>query len=242
MKTVGVNRDGSLKQNYDLQEFHLVPIGHCSWKWSSTRANYSTYERELLSAILLISGQSRLFGSHSVVWLCDQESTETFPKGSRRESRKLRRWWTFLAQLKLNIYRVLGLKNELCDWLSRKNFDAKISPSSEALSREAFQKMDVHWDLIMSKPELLSPLQKSDYVEKYGDFLKALGDESYALLDKELWSLSSSGLMEGSANMHTQEGAGRSPTMDPRCCRSSWTGFLALGFQEDVPHSRAWFL
>ena len=73
MKTVGVNRDGSLKHNYDPQEFHLVLIGHWNWKCSLTRANYSTYERELLSGILLISGQSRLFGSNSVVWLCDQE-------------------------------------------------------------------------------------------------------------------------------------------------------------------------
>ena len=38
-----------------------------------------------------------------------------------------------------------------------------------------------------------------------------------------------------SANMHTQKGVGRSPTVDPRCCRSSWTGFLALGFREDFP-------
>ena len=104
LRTVRVNPDGSLKQNDDSQEFHLVPIGHWNWKWSSTRANFSTYERELLSGILLISGQSRLFGSNSVVWLCDQESTETFLKGGPAENRKLRRWWTFLAQLKLNIY------------------------------------------------------------------------------------------------------------------------------------------
>ena len=85
-----------------------------------------------------------------------------------------------------------GLKNELCDWLSRENFDEKISASSEALSREAFQKMDVHLDLTMSKAELLSSLRKSDYVEEYGDILKALGDGSYALVDKGLSSLSSS--------------------------------------------------
>ena len=109
LRTVGVNRDGSLKHNYDSQEYHLVPIGHWNWKWSSARANYTTYERELLSGILLISGQSRLFGSHSVVWLCDQESTETFLRGHPPENRKLRRWWMFLAQLKLNIYRVPGL-------------------------------------------------------------------------------------------------------------------------------------
>ena len=195
LKTVGVNRDGSLKHNYNPQEFHLVPIGHWNWKWSSTRAKYSTYEGELLSGILLISGQSRLFGSNSVVWLCDQESTQTFLKGAPPENRKLRRWWMFLAQLKLNIYRVLGLKNELCDWLSRENFDEKISARCEVLSREAFQKMDVHLDLTMSKAELLSSRRKSHYVEEYGDILKALGDGSYAIVNKELWSLSSSGIL-----------------------------------------------
>ena len=70
--------------------------------------------------------------------------------------------------MKLNIYRVPGLKNELCDWLSCENFDERISASSESLSRKAFQKMDVHLDLNMSKAELLSALQRSDYLEEYG--------------------------------------------------------------------------
>ena len=104
------------------------------------------------------------------MWLCDQESTETFLKGAPPENRKLRRWWTFLAQLKLNIYRVPGLKNELCHWLSRENFDEKISASSEPLSGEAFQKMDVHLDLTGSKAELLSSLRKSDYGRSMGIF------------------------------------------------------------------------
>ena len=52
--------------------------------------------------------------------------------------------------------------------------------------------MDVHLDLTMSKAELLTFVRKSDYVEEYGDIVKALGDGSYALVDKELWSLSSS--------------------------------------------------
>ena len=129
------------------------------------------------------------------MWLCDQESRETFLKGVPPENRKLRRWWTFLAQLKLNIYRVPGVKNELYDWLSRENFDEKTSASSEALSREAFRKMDVHLDLTMSRAELRSSLRKSDYVEEYGDISKALGDGSYALVDNELWSLSSSGIL-----------------------------------------------
>ena len=196
LRTVRVNRDSSVKHNYDSQEFHLVPIGHWNRKWSSTRANYSTYERELLSGILLICGHSRLFGNNTVVWLCDQESTELFLEGAPPENRKLRRWWTFLPQLKLNIYRVPGLKNGLCDWLSREKFDEKISASSEALSREAFQKTDVHLDLTMSKAGLHSSLLKSDYMEEYGDVLKALGDGSYTLVDKELWSSSSSGILK----------------------------------------------
>ena len=68
------------------------------------------------------------------MWLCDQESTETYLKGAPRENKKVRRWWTFLAQLKLNVYRVPGVNNELCDWLSRENWDEKNSASSYSLS------------------------------------------------------------------------------------------------------------
>ena len=101
LRTVGVNRDGSLKHNYDFQEFHLVPIGHWNWKWSSTRGGYSTYEGELLSGILLMSGQSPLFGGNSLVWLCDQESTETFLKGALLKSKSSDvggRFWLAEAQ------------------------------------------------------------------------------------------------------------------------------------------------
>ena len=71
--------------------------------------------------------------------------------------------------------------------------------SLQALPRDAFQRMDVHLDLTMSKAELLSSLQKSDYLEEYGDILKALGDGSYALVDKELWYPSSSGILRREA-------------------------------------------
>ena len=121
--------------------------------------------------------------------------TKTFLKEAPPENRKPTRWWMFLAQLKLNIYRVPGLKNELCNWLSCENFDEKFSASSESLSRDAFQKMDVHLNLTMSKAELLSSLRKSDYLEEYGDILNALGHGSYALVDKELLCLSASGVL-----------------------------------------------
>ena len=55
--------------------------------------------------------------------------------------------------------------------------------------------MDVHLDLNMSEAELLNSLRKSDYLEEYGDILKALGEGSYALVEKEFWSLSSIGIM-----------------------------------------------
>ena len=37
------------------------------------RGNYSTYEQELLAAMLVLSSESRLLESNPVVWLCDQE-------------------------------------------------------------------------------------------------------------------------------------------------------------------------
>ena len=55
--------------------------------------------------------------------------------------------------------------------------------------------MEVHLDLTMSKCELLYSLRKSHYLEEYRDILKALGDGSVALVDKELWSLASSGIL-----------------------------------------------
>ena len=181
-KTLGINRDGKLKHSYDPSRWHLVPIGHWNWNCNSTRANYSTYERELLSGILLLSGQGCLLGTNPLVCFCDQESTEYFLKGDPPEIRKLRRWWTYLAQLRLTIYRVPGLKNELCDWLSRESFDDKISASSEQLSREGFAKMDVHLDLGVSKVALLDSIRRKDYEEEYPTVLKNLADRDWAIV------------------------------------------------------------
>ena len=47
------------------------------------------------------------------------------------------------------------------------------------------------------------------------------------------------GFSKASTNVHTQEGVGRSVAVDSRCCRSSWTGFRALGLREHVPYPRA---
>ena len=64
-----------------------------------------------------------------------------FLKWAPPENRKLRRWWTFLDQLKLNIYRVPGLKNELCDCpshvkISMRKFLQALKLSLEKLFRK----------------------------------------------------------------------------------------------------------
>ena len=56
--------------------------------------------------------------------------------------------------------------------------------------------MHFHLGLTISKDQLLSSLRKSDSLEEYGDILKALGDGSYELVDKELRSLSLSGILQ----------------------------------------------
>ena len=56
---------------------------------------------------------------------------------------------TYLSQFKLTVHHIQGIKNEMADYISRKNFDAFLGESSEALAKEAFQRMDVQLDLPM---------------------------------------------------------------------------------------------
>ena len=142
--TEGLNRDGTLKHSYPDDKWVLVPLGHWNWKWNQARGNYSTYEQELLAGMLVLSSQARLLGSNPVVWLCDQEPVCSFQKGPPPEKAKLRRWWTYLSQLRLTVHHIQGVKNECADYISRNNFDALIGARSEALAKEAFSRMDVH--------------------------------------------------------------------------------------------------
>ena len=48
-----------------------------------------------------------------------------------------------------------GIESELSDYISRNNFDALIGESSEALAKEAFQRMDVQLDLSMRTAGIL---------------------------------------------------------------------------------------
>ena len=148
-QTSGLNRDGNLKHDYPANEWRLVPLGHRNWKWNQARSNYSKYDQELLAGKLVLSPQSCLPGTHPVVWLCDQEPVNTFQKGPPPEKAKRKRWWTYFRQFRLAVNHIQGIKNEMADYISRNNFDALLDESSEALVKEAFQRMDVQLDLSM---------------------------------------------------------------------------------------------
>ena len=152
--TTGLNRDGSLKHDYPCTEWRLVPLGHWNWKWNQARSNYSTYDQELLDGMLVLSSQSRLLRSNPIVRLCDPEPVNSFQKGPPAEKAKLKRWWTYLSKFRLTVNHIPGIKHELSDYISRNKFDALIGESSEALAKEAFQRMDVQLDLsICTAPE-----------------------------------------------------------------------------------------
>ena len=109
--TDGLNRDGTLKHSYPEDKWVLVPLGDWNWKWNQARGNYSAYEQELLAGMLVLSSQSRLFGSNPVVWLCDQEPVRTFQNGPPPEIAKLRHWCTYLSQLQLSVHHIQAVKN-----------------------------------------------------------------------------------------------------------------------------------
>ena len=144
--TLGVQKDGSLKHTFG-EKTKLVPLGHFNWKWSPTRCNYPTYEQELLIGILIISSQCRNLGHLPILWLCDQEATSSFARGPPPNKPRLKRWWLMLTQFRLNIFHLPGIKNELCDYISRNNFDEKFQVEIEELAKKAFQHMDVQLDL-----------------------------------------------------------------------------------------------
>ena len=148
-QTSGLNRAGTLKHDYPTNEWRLVPLGHSNWKWNQARSNYSTYDQELLAGMLVLSSQSRLLGTNPIIWLCDQDPVKMCRRGPPPEEAKLKRWWTYLSQFRLTVHHIQGIKNEMADYIPRNNFDALLGESSEALAKEAFQRMDVELDLSM---------------------------------------------------------------------------------------------
>ena len=98
----------------------------------------------------------------------------SFQKGPPPEKAKLKRWWTYLSQFRLTVHHNLGIKNELSDYISRNNFDALIGESSEALPKEAFQRMDVQLDLSMRTAGNLEGWSLTDYQSEYKEILQTL--------------------------------------------------------------------
>ena len=99
---------------------------------------------------------------------------KSFQKGPPPEKAKLKRWWTYLSQLRLTVHHIPGIKNELFDYISRSNFDALIGESSEAHPKEAFQRMDVQLDLSMRTAGILEGWSLTDYQSEYKKILQTL--------------------------------------------------------------------
>ena len=118
--------------------------------------------------MLVLSSQARLLASNPVVWLCDQKAVRTFQKGPPPEKAKLQRWWTYLSQLRLTVHHIQGVKNESAVYISRNNFRALIGARSEALTKEAFSRMDVALDLNMTMIRPLDGLQQAEYLKEFG--------------------------------------------------------------------------
>ena len=97
-----------------------------------------------------------------------------FQKGPPPEKAKLKRWCTYLSQFRLTVHHIPGIKNELSDYTSRNTFDALIGESSEALAKEAFQRMDVQPDLSMRTAGILEGWSLTDYQSEYQEILQTL--------------------------------------------------------------------
>ena len=124
--------------------------------------------------MLVLSSQSRLLGSNPVGWLRDEEPVRTFQKGPPPEKAKLRRWCTYLSELRLSIHHIQGVKNEWADYISRNNFDDMIGARSEELAKEALSRMDEHLDLNMTMIRPPDGLRQVEYLKEFGDFYKCL--------------------------------------------------------------------
>ena len=99
---------------------------------------------------------------------------KSFQKGPPPEKAKLKRWWTYLSQLRLRVHHIPGIKNELSDYISRNDFHGLIGESSEALAKEAFQRMDVQLDLSMRTAGILEGWSPTDYQSEYKKMLQTL--------------------------------------------------------------------
>ena len=99
---------------------------------------------------------------------------KSFQKGPSPEKAKLKRWWSYLSHIRLTVHHIPGTKNELSDYISRNIFDALIGESSEALAKEAFQRMDVQLELSMRTAGILEGWSLTDYQSEYKEIVQTL--------------------------------------------------------------------
>ena len=111
-----------------------------------------------------------------------------FPEGPPPEKAKLRRWPTYVSQLRLTLHHIQGVKNECANYISRNNFDDLIGARSEALAKEVFSRMDVHPALNMTMIRPLDGLQQAEDLKEFGDIYKRVEKRLEPLLvDQEQW-------------------------------------------------------
>ena len=88
----------------------------------------------------------------------------------------------------MTVHHIPGIKNEMADYISRNNFDALLGESSEALAKEAFQRMDVQLDLSMRTAGVLEGWSLRDYQAEYQCVFSTLSDGLEAcLIDGDRW-------------------------------------------------------
>ena len=182
-----------MKSDYYSQEWRLVPLGHWNWKWNAARSHYHTYEQEMSAGVLVLASQHRILGTNPITWLCDQDSVKYFMERPPPDGKRLRRWWVYLSQLRLATFHIRGIKNELCDYLSRNRFDSLVGADTEMMAQEAFAKMDQHLVLFTRKEKLMSWSMK-DLTADYSDILDQLTIGSSKILDGVQWSRTSTHL------------------------------------------------
>ena len=99
---------------------------------------------------------------------------KSYEKGPPAEKAKTKRWGTYVSQFRLTVHHIPGIKNELSDCILRNDFDALIGESSEALAKEAFQRMDIELDLSMRTAGGLEGGSVTDYQSQCKNILQTL--------------------------------------------------------------------
>ena len=120
--------------------------------------------------------------------LCDQEPVKTFQNGLPPDKVELKRLWTYLNRFSFTVHDIQGIKSKMADSRSSNNSDALLDGTSEALAKEAFQRMDVQLHLSMRTAGVLEGWSLRDYQSESEWVLDSLNDGLEArLIDGDGW-------------------------------------------------------